>query len=252
MKLRFDRGGDGSRLLVMLHGMGATRDVWQPMFATAEKNWDGSWIAPDLRGHGRSPHMPGYAIGLHAADVGELVVDAGPWSDIVLVGHSMGGAIALALASGWFGFVPVRVFGLGIKVAWSDDELAGLAKLAATPARLFDSEDAAVDRYLKVSGLAGLPATSASMAKSGIAEVERGWRLASDPTTASIGAPPMQALLAAAKAPIHLARGESDALVSREHLLAYDPQAVDMDGLGHNAMVQDPDAVWRWVNERLK
>ncbi|MGD0189588.1 MAG: alpha/beta hydrolase [Rhizomicrobium sp.] len=251
MKLKFDRGGDGSRLLLLLHGMGATRHVWQPMFETAERRWQGSWLAPDLRGHGRSAHSASYAIGLHAGDVGELVIDTGPWDDIVVVGHSMGGMIALALASGWFAFAPARVFGLGIKVAWTKDELAALSKFASSPPRIFDTEEAAVDRYLKVSGLVGLTKPDAAMARYGVTRTEQGWRLASDPATASVGLPPMRALLAAARAPMHLARGKLDPLVSHDQLVTLDPEACDLAGLGHNAMVQSPDAVWRWIDERL-
>ena len=124
MKLDTDRGGDGPRLLVLLHGLGATRHVWRPMLAGGR--WGGSWLVPDLRGHGASPHATNYGLGQHAADVTELVQSAGAWEEIVILGHSMGGAIALALASGWFGIQPSRVFGLGIKVAWSDDELGGM------------------------------------------------------------------------------------------------------------------------------
>jgi pimeloyl-ACP methyl ester carboxylesterase len=110
MTLEHDRGGNGDRLLVLLHGLGATRDVWRPMIEA--NRWDESWIAPDLRGHGASSHADNYSLGCHAADVAELI--AGSWREIVVLGHSMGGAVGLALASGWFGVVPSRVYGLGI------------------------------------------------------------------------------------------------------------------------------------------
>src|SRR3954447_1116296 len=126
MKLEADCGGSGERLLVLLHGLGATRHVWQPMLQSAFTHWEGSWIAPDLRGHGASGAAANYALGCHASDVGELVSAPGSWSEIVVLGHSMGGAVALALASGWFGVKPVKVFGLGIKVAWSEEERAGM------------------------------------------------------------------------------------------------------------------------------
>jgi pimeloyl-ACP methyl ester carboxylesterase len=250
MKLDYDRGGAGPRLLVLLHGMGATREVWGPLVATIGTRWEGSWIAPDLRGHGRSAHANNYALGLHAADVAELVQGADDWSEIVVLGHSMGGVVALALASGWFGIVPSQVFGLGIKVSWTPEELAQLAKLAATPARSFETREAAIDRYLKVSGLTGLVSPDSPAASAGVGKGPDGWRLAADPATASIGAPPMRALLAAAKASTHLARGESDAMVAHDQLAAFDSAAVTLTGVGHNAMVQDPIAVWRWLEER--
>ena len=241
MKLVADRGGKGSRLLVLLHGLGATKEVWRKFIA--EDRWNGRWIAPDLRGHGASPHAEDYSLDAHAADVAELVDHPG---ETIIVGHSMGGAIALALASGAFGFRPSRVFGLGIKVAWNDDERAGMRKLAETPARVLASRDEAVSRYLKVSGLARLVAPDSPEALAGVVRASDGWRLAGDPRAATVGPPPMQALLDAAETPIHLARGENDTLVTHAQLTQYDPAARDIPG-GHNAMVEHPRGVRDWI-----
>jgi pimeloyl-ACP methyl ester carboxylesterase len=249
MKLAHDSGGGGSRLLLLLHGLGATRHVWRRMLGQATEHW--SWIAPDLRGHGVSGAAANYSLGCHAADVAELVLEAGNWSEIVIVGHSMGGAIGLALASSDFGLTPARVFGLGIKVAWTDEEVAGLRKLAASPARVFTTEEEAVARYLRVSGLNGLFAPDALEAKAGVVQDEGGWRLACDPATANVGPPPMEALLAAARCPVHLARGETDALVTLAPLRSFDPGAADLAGVGHNAMVEKPEIVWSWLSSRL-
>jgi pimeloyl-ACP methyl ester carboxylesterase len=251
MNLDYDRGGEGPRLLVLLHGLGATREVWQPLLTDAKRHWQGSWIAPDLRGHGRSAHAQSYALGQHAADVSELVTESGQWNEIVLLGHSMGGAIALAMASGWFGLTPTHVFGLGIKVAWTPDDLAQLVKLASGPARLFETQQEAVERYLKVSGLKGLVAADSAVAMAGVHRSEQGFRLAADPVTALVGAPPMRALLAAAQGNVRLARGEKDGMVSLDQLAEFDAAAVDIAGAGHNAMVEAPERVWQWVEERL-
>ncbi len=245
MKLEADRGGEGPRLLVLLHGLGATRKVWTKFVAA--NRWTGSWIAPDLRGHGASAHTGDYSLNAHAGDVAELVRGA---EEIVVLGHSMGGAVALALASGSFGIAPARVFGLGIKVVWTEDELAGMRKMAATPARLFESRDDAIARYLKVSGLVGLIGSDSAEALSGIAQSGDVWRLAYDPATASIGPPPMKMLKAKAEAPIHLACGATDAMVSREQLAAYDRHPHPI-AAGHNAMVENPSAVWDWIDETL-
>ena len=245
MNLEFDRGGDGALLLVLLHGLGATRHVWRGFLDAG--HWKGSWIAPDLRGHGASAHASSYALGLHAADVAETIIGAGNFDEIIIIGHSMGGAIALALASGWFGIAPRRVFGLGIKVAWTEDERAGMAKMAAMPVKTFASKDEAVARYLKISGLAGFVAPNSEAALAGLAQTKDGWRPAFDPTTASIGPPPMRALMSAAQAPIHLACGANDTMVTREDLAVYDADARVLPG-GHSAMVENPQAVWTWVD----
>jgi len=244
MKLEHDRGGEGARLLVLLHGLGATRHVWRGMIAAGR--WNGRWIAPDLRGHGASAHASSYALGLHAADVAETIQAFGAFDEIVVVGHSMGGVIALALASGWFAIAPARAFGLGIKVAWNDDERVGMAKMAAMPVKSFADMNEAVARYLKVSGLQGLVAPESEAAQAGVVLARDGWRLAFDPATASIGTPPMRELIAAAKAPVHLACGETDHMVTRDEMSAYDSDARSLPG-GHNVMVDNPNAVWDWI-----
>jgi len=126
MKLAYDHGGEGDKLLVLLHGLGATRHVWKPILAQAR--WTGRWIAPDLRGHGASPHAGDYSLAAYADDIGKLVNAHAPSNEIVVLGHSMGGAVALELASGSYGFTPKQVFGVGIKVLWNDDERAGMRR----------------------------------------------------------------------------------------------------------------------------
>lgn len=243
MKLHVDRGGRGERLLVLLHGLGATAAVWRPLIEVVEQRWDGAWVAPDLRGHGGSPAAAPYAIGTMAADVADLVAEAAA-REVVVLGHSLGGAVALALASGWFGFVPERVYGLGIKVEWTDDELARLADLAAKPPKSFATEVEALDRYAKVAGLAGAPV---ALLERGVAAAGDDWRLAMDPAANAVGAPPVRALTAAARCPFQLGRGEHDALVTLAALRTFDPSARDFDGVGHNAMVEAPKAIWDWL-----
>lgn len=252
MKLRFDSGGDGKRLLVLLHGLFATREVWQPMLSDAQARWQGTWLAPDLRGHGSSPHADGYALAQHASDVAALVQVCGEWDEIVVVGHSMGGVVALALGSGWFGIHPARALGLGIKVAWTEEELSRLDETVRAPVRFFETREEAIARYLKVSGLQGLVGADAKIARAGVVQEGERFRLCADPRAASIGAPPISALLAAAACPVHLARGQSDRMVDDDQLCAYDPASITLAGLGHNAMVEGPSAVWDWLDDAIR
>jgi pimeloyl-ACP methyl ester carboxylesterase len=248
MKLEADSGGRGDRLIVLLHGLGTTREVWEGFTRVLDKEWEGRWIAPDLRGHGRSRRAASYGLGNHAADVAELVEDLAPArSEVFVLGHSMGGVVALALASGWFGWTPKAAFGLGIKINWTPQELAKLKARAAAPPKKFENVEDAVAFYLMVSGLRDIVSPDSPTARAGVVRTEEGVMLASDPATGKVGAPPMEALVAASQAPVRLAAGALDAMSPLAHMQHHDEQAVALKTVGHNAMVEAPDRVWEWV-----
>jgi len=100
VRLWSEAGGSGGPLLLLLHGLGANATVWRGIAAIAASRWRGRWLAPDLRGHGRSGHRRPYAFGTHAADLAGLL---DPGDEVIVLGHSMGGAVGMTLASGWFG-----------------------------------------------------------------------------------------------------------------------------------------------------
>jgi len=230
-------GGTGTPVLLLLHGMGATADVWAGMIATLG---DRAYVAPDLPGHGGSAPLPEYTFEAVAAAVAPLVDPAGT----VVVGHSFGRVIALHLA----GRPGVRaVVGVGIKVAWTADELAGAAGLAARPAKTHPTRVEAIARHLRLAGLDGLVAPDDPALDAGVAQTADGWRPAFDQRAFGVGEPGVAALLAAAPVPVVLARGEHDRMVSTEQLAALVPDPVVLPGLGHNAHVEDPAAVLRIV-----
>lgn len=233
--------------LVLLHGLGATARVWDGLARLADARWPGRWIAPDLAGHGRAPHLRPYSFGRYAAEVAALLYDH-RGADIHVVGHSMGGVVALVLASGWFG-LPVRsAVGLGIGVSWAEEEVAKAAALATRDVRWFPTRDEAVERYLRVSGLAGVLDPADPAALDGVARGEHGWRPAQDPATFEVVVvPDMPRLLAAARGAAVLAAGEHDRMARIDDLRALQPEAVCLPGLGHNAHVEDPEAVWSLV-----
>lgn len=237
-------GGAGDATLLFLHGLGATGEVWGELRAIVEERWRGRWVIPDLRGHGRSVHAEPYSFGALAADVAPLVAGAKP---LVVVGHSMGGAVGLALASGWFGVEVTATIGVGIKVSWTDAEIAQVAERARRPVRWLDDRSEALRRFLAVAGLVDLAGEDSALARSGVVEAGGRYRLASDPRAIAIGPPPIEALLAEARGRVVLACGSHDALVTIEELRGLDPGAIELTGLGHNAHVQDPDRLWRLI-----
>ncbi|MNV08675.1 Alpha/beta hydrolase family protein [compost metagenome] len=170
-----------------------------------------------------------------------------PEGRLVVLGHSLGGVIGLALATGWFGVVPHAVFAAGIKVAWSDEEVRRMETLATQPAKRFATEEEARDRYLKVSGLAAIADATAPVVARGVTQEDEGWRLAMDPRANAVGKPPLSELVGLARCPIHLGQGRHDALVTLEQTRSLDPDARDLGPHGHNVMVEAPGAVWDWM-----
>ncbi len=231
------RHGSGDPALLLLHGLGATGEVWDGLVSSLVGRWPGEVLVPDLPGHGRSAPLPRYSFGaLTAAIAGVL----DPGRPVTVLGHSLGGVLGLTLASGWFGVPVPAVCGLGIKVRWSAEELAKAASMAARPARTFDTREAAVDRALKVAGLAGLLPDI----RTGVTEVDGGWRLALDGAAFGVGAPDMPGLLAACRGAVILAAGESDPMSPAADLRSLRPDPVVLAGVGHNAHVENPSALW--------
>ncbi len=94
MILHIQERGEGPPL-VLLHGLfGAARN-----FATMQRQLAESFrvLALDLRNHGASPHAPGMSYPQLAADVRETLAAAGALP-CALLGHSMGGKVAMRLA----------------------------------------------------------------------------------------------------------------------------------------------------------
>jgi pimeloyl-ACP methyl ester carboxylesterase len=237
--LRVHEGGSGDPLLVLLHGLGATGDVWDGWRPLLAGRWPGRWLAPDLPGHGGSPPLDAYTFDGFAAAVAGIIQ---PGARTVVLGHSLGGAVGLALASGRFPVPVDAVIGLGIKVAWTDADLERARALAHRPAALFASRDEAAARYLRVSGLAGLLPAGATAVDAGLREQDGHWRLAMDPAAFAVGAPDMARLVARSQAPVTLARGEHDPMNTDEQLAQFGPGAVTLPGVGHNAHVESPEA----------
>ena len=83
--------------LVFLHYWGGSRRTWRPVLARLQP--DQAYVSYDQRGWGDSVDAPGPYDMQRLADDAQSVVAASGHSDYVLVGHSMGGKVAQALAA---------------------------------------------------------------------------------------------------------------------------------------------------------
>lgn len=94
--LRVGRWGRAGPTVLALHGITATHVGWMEVAARLP---DVTVLAPDLRGRGRSAHLPGpYGFAVHVADLVALLGAVG-CDRAVVAGHSMGGFVATLLAA---------------------------------------------------------------------------------------------------------------------------------------------------------
>ncbi len=236
-----DSGGEGPRTILLLHGLGATAAVWSGVCRVLEQRRAGRWIAPDLSGHGGSRWLGSYSVGQLAAELVELVSGA---QHIVVVGHSLGAYVGLALASRWFGVNVEAVLGVGPKISWPEADLQTARELAARPVRFHATEEEVLTRYRRVSGLSPEIAADASCLSRGVVRVVEGWRLTQDPRTFGAAGAPFSSLFSSAKAVVGLARGEHDSMVSTAELQMHSPRFVEeISCAGHNVHVEKPDRV---------
>lgn len=91
------RQGNGAKRLVFIHGnMGSAR-WWLPAMDALKADCD--MIAVDLRGFGGSPDGPDQVAMIdHAHDIRDILQDQ-DFEGFVLVGHSLGGAVAMQFAA---------------------------------------------------------------------------------------------------------------------------------------------------------
>jgi pimeloyl-ACP methyl ester carboxylesterase len=93
--------GDGDPL-VLLHGIGARSEIWQPLIAQLDAR---TWriVAPDLLGFGRSPKPDwnSYDVHQHARAVVASLRRRGIRRNATIVAHSMGCLIAIHIAATW-------------------------------------------------------------------------------------------------------------------------------------------------------
>lgn len=170
----YAQAGAGPALL-LIHGLGGRCENWGAVIEPLARRH--TIIAPDLPGHGSSPPGSGdYSVGAFAAGLRDLLTALGH-ERATLVGHSLGGGIAMALAYQFPEFterlVLVSSGGLGPEVSpvLRAAALPGADMFIATTARTAGMAGAAVGRGLAAIGLR--PTTD-------VGEVARGYASLAD------------------------------------------------------------------------
>jgi pimeloyl-ACP methyl ester carboxylesterase len=94
-RLSYRTGGRGP-LLLLIHGITNSSATWEPVLASLGRRF--TVVAPDLLGHGDSAKPRGdYSLGANASLLRDLMLALGH-ERATIVGHSLGGGIAMQMA----------------------------------------------------------------------------------------------------------------------------------------------------------
>ncbi len=163
-------------VLLLIHGMAGNFQNWQEVIEPLARHH--TVLAPDLPGHGGSaPGFGDYSLGALAAGLRDLLAALGH-DRATIVGHSLGGGIAMQFAYQFpemtERLVLVSSGGLGLEVSpvLRAAALPGADRFIATTAGAVGAVGSAVGRGLKLIGL---------QANADIAEVVRGYTSLADP-----------------------------------------------------------------------
>ena len=237
VQIHYETGGSGSPALVFIHGWNCDRSYWSaqlPVFASTHQV-----VAIDLAGHGDSGvNRVEWSMANFGADVA-AVADALQLEEIILVGHSMGGPVALEAARLLKGRVKM-VIGADtlsdVSLRYPDEQLAGM--LAAMEADfpgtveglvrgsffLPTSDPALIDQI--ASDMSAAPAAAGIGAFGGFA---RWFNEEVEQTLADIDVPVR--LINSDYRPTNVDAGQA---------LTASFEAVLMSGVGHFVMQEDP------------
>lgn len=237
-------GGDG---IVLVHG-GAAHSRWWDHVAPLLLADAPRVVALDLSGHGDSGRGDSYGLAAWADEVLAVAGHAGIGREPVVVGHSMGGMVALAAALRFGerlrGVVvvdsPVR--------ARPPEERAARDRRAFGPLRTYDSREQAVGHFRLVPDQPdALPYVQEHIAATSVRRVEGGWAWKFDPAIfGGIGIDPAQ--LSTVDCRVALLRAEhglvpaemGDMIVDRMGRVV---PVVEIPAAGHHVMLDQPLAL---------
>lgn len=95
-RMAYRMAGEGP-VVALIHGIVSSSETWAPVIPLLARSH--TVIAPDLLGHGRSdkPRSGDYSLGAYAAGVRDLLAALGH-DRVTIVGHSLGGGVAMQFA----------------------------------------------------------------------------------------------------------------------------------------------------------
>lgn len=166
--------------VVLIHGGAAHASWWDhigPFLADEQRV-----VALDLSGHGDSGHRDRYALEVWADEATAVTEDGGIAGPPVLIGHSMGGWVAL-VAAAEHGHRLAGAMAIDSPVLRRTPEQdAARRRRAFGPRRVYETRDAALSRFRTVpEQVDALWFVMDHLAATSVREVADGWTWAFDP-----------------------------------------------------------------------
>lgn len=135
--------GAGDPVLI-LHGLFGFSDNWQTIAKELAEHH--LVITPDLRNHGRSPHLPTHTYPEMAEDLRVFMEEKWMFSAAV-IGHSMGGKVAMQLALDHPDMVEKLVV-VDMEPSRAEDKHSGIFDALLSLDLAKETERAVIDQYL--------------------------------------------------------------------------------------------------------
>ena len=240
--------GQGEKTLIFLHYFGGSSRTWQPVMELLSADF--RCLAPDLRGWGDSDAVPEAACRVEdmADDVQTLIAALGLMR-YTLVGHSMGGKVALALAArrplGLSALLLAAPSPLSPEPMSSDDR--------ASMRAAYGNAEASRKTLQKIACLPLSPETENGVVADNLRASRAAWEAWADLGSRE----DLSALASQITVPTHVLAGTGDAVLPPDVLrrevadCIFGATLTTVPGAGHLLPLEAPAAVADWLRAKM-
>jgi pimeloyl-ACP methyl ester carboxylesterase len=242
-------GGDDEQAIVLVHGALAHRHWWEPAVQAGLARDGRRVVAFDLSGHGDSGRRPDYSAELWA-DEALATIEECAGGKAALVGHSMGGLVALIAAARRPDLVSSLVL-VDTRILLPGPEEAHIPRGSPAKAtRIYPTREAAVESIRLFPPQPVVNAEAVRLvAEHSIGRVGDGWGWKFDPAIAQrFTEETINRNLAAVECPLAMIYGDSSALVdssspaNAEAIMERRVPATVITGAHHHVILDRPAA----------